>query len=181
MFKQLLGVQPGHSIVWRHYTELVAALIKSSPAMRVQIRRRRRRFLRTLREQIFAMGTDYVQSLKTNPRRLVRRRSARFTNAPAWDVAGSPEINCTHPEFDQEEGILGTLAVKLLQASFLFGEFVVNLANVHRFQQGVTVGVICLSDVYKQVLVVLQKKRERERNALESIKCYRFTSRRRSR
>lgn len=37
MFKQPLGVQPGHSIVWRHYTELVSALIKSSPAMQVQI------------------------------------------------------------------------------------------------------------------------------------------------
>lgn len=37
MFKQPLGVQPGHSIVWRHYIELVSALIKSSPAMQVQI------------------------------------------------------------------------------------------------------------------------------------------------
>lgn len=38
MFKQPLGVQPGHSIVWRYYIELVSALIKSSPAMQVQIR-----------------------------------------------------------------------------------------------------------------------------------------------
>lgn len=53
MFKQLLGVQPGHSIVWRHYTELGAALIKSSPAMQVQIQQRS---LRTLREQSSLWG-----------------------------------------------------------------------------------------------------------------------------
>lgn len=37
MFKQPLGVHPGHAIVWRYYTELASALIKSSPAMQVQI------------------------------------------------------------------------------------------------------------------------------------------------
>lgn len=63
--------------------------------------------------------------------------------------APASRLDCTHPEFYEEEGILGTLAVKLLQTSLLFWEFVVNLANVHRFQQGVAVGVICLSDVYK--------------------------------
>lgn len=53
MFKEPLGVQPGHSIVWRHYIELVGALIKSSPAMQVQIRQR---FLLTLREQSLLWG-----------------------------------------------------------------------------------------------------------------------------
>lgn len=57
--------------------------------------------------------------------------------------------NYTHPEFYKEEGILGTFSVQLLQSSFLFWEFVINLTNVYRLQQGVGVGMICLSDMYK--------------------------------
>lgn len=66
-------------------------------------------------------------------------------------------INYTHPEFYQEEGILGALSVQLLQSSFLFWEFIVNLTNVHRLQQRITVGMIRLPDMYKQVLVVLKE------------------------
>lgn len=57
--------------------------------------------------------------------------------------------NCTHPEFNEEERILGTFSIQLLQPSFLFWEFVVNLTDVHRLQQGITVRMICLSDMYK--------------------------------
>ena len=55
----------------------------------------------------------------------------------------------THPEFNKEEGILGPFSIQLLQASFLFWEFVINLTNVHRLKQGVAVGMIRLSDMYK--------------------------------
>lgn len=66
-------------------------------------------------------------------------------------------MNYTHPEFYEEEGILWAFSIKLLQSSFLLWKFIINLSNVHRFQEGVAVGMIRLSDMYKQVLVVLKK------------------------
>lgn len=66
-------------------------------------------------------------------------------------------INYTHPEFYKEEGILGAFCIQLLQSAFLFWKFIVDLTNVHRLQQGVTVGMIRLPDVHKQVFVVLQE------------------------
>lgn len=70
------------------------------------------------------------------------------------------ELQCTYPELYEEEGILRAFTKELLQSSFLLWKFVINLTNVHRLQQGITVGVICLTDVYKKVLVVLQRKQE---------------------
>lgn len=57
--------------------------------------------------------------------------------------------NNTHPEFYQEEGILWPFSVQLLQSSFLLWKFIINLTNVHRLQQSVAVGVICLTDMYE--------------------------------
>lgn len=59
------------------------------------------------------------------------------------------ELQATYPELYEEEGILWSFAKKLFQPSFLLWEFVINLTDVHRLQQGIAVGVICLSDVYK--------------------------------
>lgn len=72
------------------------------------------------------------------------------------------EHQSTYPELYEEEGILRAFAKKLLQPSFLLWEFVINLTNVHRLQQGIAVRVICLTDVYKKVLVVLQRKQDRD-------------------
>lgn len=66
----------------------------------------------------------------------------------------------THPKLYKEKGILGAFAKELLQAPLLFGEFIINLTNIHRLQQGIVVGVICLSDVHKEMLVVLDRKRK---------------------
>ena len=38
------------------------------------------------------------------------------------------------PELDQEEGIRGSLAIKLLQAVRLLRELVLNLPNIHRLR-----------------------------------------------
>lgn len=73
----------------------------------------------------------------------------------------------THPKFDEEKGILRTFSKEFLQASLLFGEFVVNLPDVHRLQQGVAVGVVGLPDVYKQVLVVLQKETQLDLKSIQ--------------
>lgn len=72
------------------------------------------------------------------------------------------EPQSTYPELYEEEGILRPFSKKLLQSSFLLWEFVINLTNVHRLQQGIAVGVICLTDVYKKVLVVLRRKQDRD-------------------
>ena len=66
----------------------------------------------------------------------------------------------THPELEQEEGVVWPFAKQLLQAPLLLGEFVVNLTDVHRLQQGIVVGVIRLPDVYKEMLVVLEEERK---------------------
>ena len=53
---------------------------------------------------------------------------------------------------------MGTFSKEVLQASFLFREFVINLMNVYRLQQGITIGMVGMPDMYKQVFVVLQGK-----------------------
>lgn len=47
---------------------------------------------------------------------------------------------------------------QLFQASFLLGELVVDLPDVHGLQIGVAVARVGLSDVHKQVLVELERK-----------------------
>lgn len=69
-------------------------------------------------------------------------------------------VMITYPELNEEEGILWTFSIQFLQSSFLLRKFIINLTNVHRLQQGVTVGMICLSNMYKQVLVVLEEKKK---------------------
>lgn len=48
---------------------------------------------------------------------------------------------------------------KLLQASLLLRELVVDLPDVHRLQTGVAVAGVGLADVYEQVLVKLEKQK----------------------
>lgn len=64
--------------------------------------------------------------------------------------------NCAHPELNQVESVLRTLAEQLLEPALLLGELVVDLPDVHTLQQGVTVTWAALADVHKQVLVVLR-------------------------
>lgn len=67
----------------------------------------------------------------------------------------------TYPEFDEEEGVLGAFSIQLLQPSLLLWKFVINLTDVHRLQQGVTVRMICLPNMYEEVLVVLKEGRKK--------------------
>ncbi len=64
-------------------------------------------------------------------------------------------MTCTHPKFDEEEGVLRALLVQLLESSRLLGELVVDLSDVHRLQQRVAVRGVGLADVHKQVFAVL--------------------------
>jgi hypothetical protein len=72
-------------------------------------------------------------------------------------LPGSREAWSTHPEFDEEEGVLRALSKQLLQATFLFRKFVIYLTNVHRFEQRVTVRMVGMPDVHEEVFVVLQE------------------------
>lgn len=65
----------------------------------------------------------------------------------------------SYPELDQEESIVWPFVKKLLQASLLLRELVVDLPNVHRLQTGVAVAGVGLADVYEQVLVKLEKQK----------------------
>lgn len=65
----------------------------------------------------------------------------------------------SYPELDQEESIVWPFVKKLLQASLLLRELVVDLPNVHRLQTGVAVAGVGLADVYEQVLVKLGKQK----------------------
>lgn len=67
--------------------------------------------------------------------------------------------NLSYPELDQEESIVWPFVKKLLQASLLLRELVVDLPNVHRLQTGVAVAGVGLADVYEQVLVKLEKQK----------------------
>ncbi len=64
----------------------------------------------------------------------------------------------THPELNQEEGVLRSFSKQLLQPAFLLRKFVVDLTYVHCLQERVAVRMIRLADVHKQMLVVLQKE-----------------------
>lgn len=64
----------------------------------------------------------------------------------------------THPELDQVESILRPLPKQLLEAPFLLWELVIYLPDVHTLQQWVAVAGVGLTDVDKQVLVVLRDK-----------------------
>lgn len=78
---------------------------------------------------------------------------------------------CTDPELDQVESVLRALAEQLLQAAFLFGEFVVDLPDVDALQQRVAVAQAALADVHKQVLVVLRGRRGEKRKARVKRLC----------
>lgn len=73
----------------------------------------------------------------------------------------------THPEFDEEESVLGAFLIKLLEAALLLWELVVDLPDVHSLQQRVTVGRVGLSNVDEQVFAVLQGGKE----SLNTISC----------
>lgn len=60
------------------------------------------------------------------------------------------------PEFDQEESICWSFVVELLQPTLLLREFVVDLLDIHCLKVGVCEGGVCLPNVHKQVLVVLE-------------------------
>lgn len=47
---------------------------------------------------------------------------------------------------------------QLLQASLLFRELVVDLPDIHRFQEGVAVARVRLANVDKQVFVELERQ-----------------------
>lgn len=64
----------------------------------------------------------------------------------------------THPEFYEEESILGPLPKQFLQTALLLGEFVINLTNVHRLKQRVAVRMVSMSNVYEEVFIVLQER-----------------------
>lgn len=51
------------------------------------------------------------------------------------------------------------LPKELLQAALLFREFVINLTNVHRLEQGVAVRMVGVSNVHEEVFVVLQGRK----------------------
>ena len=70
---------------------------------------------------------------------------------------GTREAWSTHPEFDEEEGVLRALSKQLLQATFLFRKFVIYLTNVHGFEQRVTIRMVGMPDVHEEVFVVLQE------------------------
>lgn len=65
----------------------------------------------------------------------------------------------SYPELDEEKRIVGPFVKKLLQASFLLWELVVDLPDVHRLQIGVAVAWVGLANVYEQVLVELDKQK----------------------
>lgn len=70
--------------------------------------------------------------------------------------APPPPPALTHPELHEKESILGPLPKELLQPALLLGELVVDLADVHRLQQRVAVGMVGVADVHEEVFVVLQ-------------------------
>lgn len=63
-----------------------------------------------------------------------------------------------YPELHEKEGIGRSPFKKLLESTLFLWEFVVDLADVHGFEVGVTVAWTGLADVHKQVLVVLWRR-----------------------
>lgn len=78
----------------------------------------------------------------------------------ANSYAAAHPLKLTHPELDQEEGVLRSFPKQLLQPTLLLREFVVDLTYVHCLQKRIVVRVTRLADVHKQVLVVLHKELE---------------------
>lgn len=66
-----------------------------------------------------------------------------------------------HPELDQIESVMRALAEQLLETALLLWELVVDLSDIHTLQQGVAVTRAALTDVHKQVLVVLEERKQR--------------------
>ena len=71
------------------------------------------------------------------------------TQSHCWTVE-------THPELHQEESVLRSFAKQLFQSPLLLRELVINLTDVHGLKKGVAVRVIRLTDVHKEVLIVLR-------------------------
>lgn len=85
-----------------------------------------------------------------------------------FSLTNQYKISTTHPEFNKEKCVLWAFLVKLFQAAFLLRELVVDLPDVHSFEQRVTVGGVGLSNVNKQVFAVLQlTDREETKNEHE--------------
>lgn len=82
-------------------------------------------------------------------------QGAEHLTQPSW-TGDVPPPHRTHPEFYEEESILRPLPKELLQAALLFREFVINLTNVHRLEQGVAVRMVGVSNVHEEVFIVLQ-------------------------
>ncbi len=81
-----------------------------------------------------------------------------FAWAPQVNVLTAAQTHKTHPELNQEEGVLRSFSKQLLQPALLLRKFVVDLTYVHCLQERVAVRMIRLADVHKQMLVVLQKE-----------------------
>lgn len=64
-----------------------------------------------------------------------------------------------YPELDEKESVVWPFVKKLLQASFLLRELVIDLPDVHRLQIGVAVARVGLADVHEQVLVELERQK----------------------
>lgn len=60
-----------------------------------------------------------------------------------------------YPKLDEKEGVLGPTLIELLEAAFLLGKLVVDLADVHGLQQRVAVRGVRLADVHEEVFAVL--------------------------
>lgn len=81
-----------------------------------------------------------------------------YCTSLARSLTGTSEITLsTHPEFYEEEGVLRAFPKQFLQATLLLRKLVVDLTNVHRFKQRVTVRMVGMPDVHEEVFVVLQE------------------------
>lgn len=63
-----------------------------------------------------------------------------------------------YPEFHKKKGIGRPPFKELLESPLFLREFVIDLADVHGFEVGVTVAWAGLADVHEQVLVVLWRE-----------------------
>lgn len=76
-----------------------------------------------------------------------------------------------YPKLDKKKSIVWPFVKKLLQASFLLWELVVDLPNIHWLQIGVAVAWIGLANVNEQVLVKLERqKKKKEQKCLSGAK-----------
>lgn len=70
----------------------------------------------------------------------------------------------SHPELNQEEGVVRPFFEELLEATLLLWELVIDLSNVHGLKTGVAVAGVGLTDVHKQVLIKLEKTTSAEQS-----------------